>query len=612
VGFSKLTRDMTERKRAEENARRLLAEATARRVAEESARLIEEQRQRLHVTLASIGDAVICTDAEGRVDFLNPEAEALLGWTTAEAAGRPLRDVFHIVNEQTRQPAENPALRVLRDGRAVGLANHTLLIARDGTERPIDDSAAPIRDGEGRIVGVVLVFRDVTQRRGAEQALQISEEQSRRLLEFHNAVTENMGEGLYAVDTEGRVTYLNPAAESIFGWTRSELLGLRMHDMTHYRHPDGSPFPIEECAGFQVLHQGTTLRDFDDVFIRKDGTFFPVRYTSAPLRSGDKTEGLVVVFRDVTERRRAEEEIARLNGELRQQIDELRAALDSLGESEQRLAAELEATARLHALSTRLLVATDLPAALEDVLHEAILACRADFGNVQLYNPQTEALEIVVHQGFRQDFLGYFRLVRVDEGSACAQAMQSGQRSIVEDVEQDPSYERHRAIAAAAGYRAVQSTPLTSRQGKVLGMLSTHFRQPHRPSERDQRLLDLYARHAADLIERIRFEDALKDADRKKDEFLAMLAHELRNPLAAVRNSLQILKLPRVDAEAKERARDMMERQVHHLVRLVDDLLDVSRVMRGKIELRRERVELATVIARAIETAQPLLDAQGH
>ncbi len=115
-----------------------------------------------------------------------------------------------------------------------------------------------------------------------------------------------------------------------------------------------------------------------------------------------------------------------------------------------------------------------------------------------------------------------------------------------------------------------------------------------------------------DVTERKRVEEALREADQRKDEFLATLAHELRNPLAPIRNSLQILKMPRVDAATAERSRDMMERQVEHLVRLVDDLLDVSRVMRGKIELRRERVELATVVARAVETVQPLVDAQRH
>ncbi|WP_425613586.1 PAS domain S-box protein [Anatilimnocola sp. NA78] len=110
----------------------------------------------------------------------------------------------------------------------------------------------------------------------------------------------------------------------------------------------------------------------------------------------------------------------------------------------------------------------------------------------------------------------------------------------------------------------------------------------------------------------IRLVQELRNTDQRKDEFLATLAHELRNPLAPIRNALQILKLPRVDAETVERSREMMERQVHHLVRLVDDLLDVSRVMRGRIELRKERIELATVVARAVETVQPLMDAQGH
>jgi signal transduction histidine kinase len=107
-------------------------------------------------------------------------------------------------------------------------------------------------------------------------------------------------------------------------------------------------------------------------------------------------------------------------------------------------------------------------------------------------------------------------------------------------------------------------------------------------------------------------EEALRDADRRKDEFLATLAHELRNPLAPIQNSLQILKMPRVDAPTVQRTREMMERQVHHLVRLVDDLLDVSRISRGQIELQKERVEVANVVARAIETVDPLLAERRH
>src|SRR5262249_41069352 len=110
---------------------------------------------------------------------------------------------------------------------------------------------------------------------------------------------------------QGLVTYMNPAAERLFGWTSAELLGQRMHDKTHYRHPDGRPFPIEECAGFRVLHEGEVLKDSDDVFIRKDGTFFPVVFSSSPLVSEGTVAGLVVVFRDVTQRKRAEEELRR-------------------------------------------------------------------------------------------------------------------------------------------------------------------------------------------------------------------------------------------------------------------------------------------------------------
>src|SRR5208282_5691593 len=111
-------------------------------------------------------------------------------------------------------------------------------------------------------------------------------------------------------------------------------------------------------------------------------------------------------------------------------------------------------------------------------------------------------------------------------------------------------------------------------------------------------------------IENTRLYQALRDADRRKDEFLATLAHELRNPLAPIRNSLQILNMPNVDASTSQQMRDVMERQVHHLVRLVDDLLDVSRVMRGKIELRKETVDLATIVSRAVETVQPMIECQ--
>ncbi len=133
-------------------------------------KLLESERW-LSTTLKSIGDAVIATDAEGNVAFLNPIAEAMTGWQWDDALGRQLTEVFPIVNEESRATVENPVARVLREGHIVDLANHTLLLSKDGTEIPIDDSAAPIKDNSGNVIGVILVFHDITQRREAERSV---------------------------------------------------------------------------------------------------------------------------------------------------------------------------------------------------------------------------------------------------------------------------------------------------------------------------------------------------------------------------------------------------------------------------------------------------------
>jgi PAS domain S-box-containing protein len=161
---------------ARERAERELVSAKEE-LEKESAEL-RKQREYFRVTLSSIGDAVITTDADAKVTFLNPVAEEMTGWKSEEAIGQPLEKVFNIIHEQTRQPAPNPVTRVLREGMVVGLANHTALIARDGRETAIDDSAAPIKDGNGKISGVVMVFHDVTEQRRADTALR----ESNRLL----------------------------------------------------------------------------------------------------------------------------------------------------------------------------------------------------------------------------------------------------------------------------------------------------------------------------------------------------------------------------------------------------------------------------------------------
>ncbi|MDL5503254.1 MAG: PAS domain S-box protein, partial [Candidatus Methanoperedens sp.] len=156
----------------------LKAQMNEREQAEEALR---ESEQLWATTLASIGDAVICTDVEGLITFMNAVAEALTGWTLAEASTKPITEVFNIINEYTRDEVEDPVIRVLQEGNIVGLANHTILVRKDGKEIPIDDSGAPIRDGGAKIMGVVLIFRDITERKRAEEALKQSEEQLRSI-----------------------------------------------------------------------------------------------------------------------------------------------------------------------------------------------------------------------------------------------------------------------------------------------------------------------------------------------------------------------------------------------------------------------------------------------
>jgi PAS domain S-box-containing protein len=176
----------------------------------------------------------------------------------------------------------------------------------DGEYRWVLDNGIPVHSASGEFTGYIGSCIDITERKRAEEALRQSEAESRRLLDYHQAIMANIGEGLYTTDTQGLVTYMNSAAESLLGWRIAELLGRRMHEATHYQYPDGRPFPIEECAGFQALHEGKMLKDHDDVFIRRDIGFFPVVYSSAPLVTDGKVAGQVVVFRDVTERKRAE------------------------------------------------------------------------------------------------------------------------------------------------------------------------------------------------------------------------------------------------------------------------------------------------------------------
>ena len=190
-----LEREITERKQAEEELR--------------------QQREWLRVTLSSIGDAVIATDTEGRITFLNPVAVTLTGWQLEETLGQPIQDVFRIINEKTHAPAEDLVARVLNEKRVVGLANDTALVTKDGREVPIEDSAAPIKDSAGNVIGVVLVFHDVTEKRRAQAALIEAHERAVWLARF----PEQNPNPVIRASADGTVLYCNPASAKLHGWT---------------------------------------------------------------------------------------------------------------------------------------------------------------------------------------------------------------------------------------------------------------------------------------------------------------------------------------------------------------------------------------------------------
>jgi PAS domain S-box-containing protein len=272
---------------------------------------VREHEEWLSTTLKSIGDGVIATDAAGRIVFLNPVAEALTQWSQEEARGKPLNEVFRIIGERAREERENPVAKVLREGRVVGLANSTLLIRKDGTEIPIDDSGAPIWDEHGRIRGVVLVFRDVTAKKRAERDLAA---QSR----ITRTIAENATLGLFMLDARQHCTFMNGEAERLTGFTFAEVQALNrpLHDVIHHTRPDGSPFPMEECPIDRALPQ--RMREQGEaVFVHKTGTFYPVAFTASPILENGVPVSTIVEVRDITEEKRREAERALLLQETR-------------------------------------------------------------------------------------------------------------------------------------------------------------------------------------------------------------------------------------------------------------------------------------------------------
>ncbi len=656
----------------------------------------QQQANQIATTLRSIGDGVIVTDASGLVVSLNPVAETLTGWTSAEARGQLLTTVFVIVNEKSRQTVENPAMKALREGRIVGLANHTVLIARDGVERPIDDSAAPILEQSGQISGVVLVFRDVTERRQAEI-------DQRRLA----AIVEYSDDAIISKDLNGVILSWNSGAEKVYGYTADEIVGRPFSILI----PPDRMDQLKETSS--VLEAGLPLDHYETVRRRKDGTLIDVSVSYSPIREDDgHVIATAVITRDISDAKRAERALRQREQQLRL-VTDIAPILIVHGDREQRYrlvnrpyaerfnATPQELQGRLirdvvgvaayavirpyvervlrgervefesdvpYQFGTRHLLCRYEPelgpagdvvgfvAAIiditetrqmeRDLLDEArrtkalyrigrLLAAELDLAKiVQTVTDETTALTGAAIGAFfynqrdesGESYLLYalsgaprekFEQFPMPRNTALFEPTFSGQGPVrLEDVLADPRYGQSAPhYGTPAGHPPVRSylaVPVVSRSGDVLGGLFFGHPDVGIFEQQHEDLVVGVAGQASVAIENARLYEEIRVADRRKDEFLSLLAHELRNPLAPIRTGLEVLQLTEGIAERADGALDMMERQVQQLVRLVDDLVDVSRIMRDKIELRRETLDLSAVLQRAVETSRPVIDADHH
>ncbi|HXV80952.1 MAG TPA: PAS domain S-box protein [Candidatus Binatia bacterium] len=503
-----------------------------------------------------------CNAPSGVITYYNRRAAEL--WGRSPAIGdtdERFCGSFRLfrANGKPLPHGETPMAQVLNG--AAPVRNQEVIIERpNGSRITVLVNIDPITNAAGETTGAINVFADVSDLKQAEQA-------SRQLA----AIVESSEDAIISKDLNGIITSWNQAAERIFGYTADEVIGQPITVLIPPERYDEEPGILDN------IKRGQRIEHYETVRRHKNGSLLDISLMVSPIRDAmGNIVGASKIAHDITQRKQAEV---------------------ALRESEERLAAELQAMKSLHYLTTKLLGARDIPTALNEVLDAAIAMNRADFGNVQVFNPASAALEIVAQRGFNQDFLNFFRTVSMDDQSACARAMKQGKQVSIEDVENDSDYAPYREIAAKAGYRAVQSTPLLGRGGDLIGILSTHFRHPRQLTDRDQRMLYLYARQAADLIERLRSEEELRQSEERLrhqaqeleqqlimsgrlvslGEVTASMAHEFNNPLGIIMGFVEDMLSGMDPSDPNYRALQIIDEESKRCRQIVRDLMEYAR-----------------------------------
>ncbi len=611
---------------------------------------LREQREWFAVTLSSIGDGVIATDRAGRVTFMNPVAERMTGWPAPEGVGQPLETVFCIVNEVTETTAENPVAQVFRTGQVVGLANHTTLVGRDGTRTPVEDSAAPIQNAKGEVTGAVMVFHDVTRRRRAETALRESEERLR-------AVFDQVPVGIAVIGLDTRIEQANRRFVEILGYSLEEL---RQMNFTNFTHPDDLAITREHVERLRDGHgKGYTL---EKRYIRKDGALVWSRTAVEILRD---TQGqphqYVGIIEDITERKRAEDELVTGSKRLRLALEAGKLSDWSWDTSTDIVTMAPHMKALYELPPEQVVKAEDLRPLLEIEDAEETrgetsraVAERRPFSLEYRINPPSGKKIWVAARGQAEY-----------DANGAVTGMVGVLQNITEEKEADLALRRYAALVESSadaiisktlsgvittwnrgaegmfGFTAAEAIgssimilipdTLAGEEATILARLNRGERIEHYETLRrrkDGTFLNVSlsvspirgpngkiigaSKIARDITRQKEVERALRETDQRKDEFLATLAHELRNPLAPIRQAAMVSQSKNATEAQKRWSHGVISRQVQHMALLLDDLLDISRITRGTLELRTEMTELSAVVDAAVETAHPAIDARRH
>lgn len=463
---------------------------------------------------------------------------------------------------------------VLKAGRLVGV-----LFVHFQTAHEWSDSELAL------IAEVAERIQDAVERAHIEFALRESEENYRRLF-------TSIDEGFCTIEVlfdDAGVPYDHRILQANPGFERHVGIANPVGKTARELMPDVDPWWHDLYA--QVIQTGQSVRQ--EIYSEILNRWFEVLVA----RVGEASLGQVaVVFDDITERKQAEATVA----------------------------ADLRDTQLLQELSARLISEANIQVLYDKILATAIALSRADAGSFQCFDLAHDELKLLATRGFSQTMVDHFDRIRSSSHTSCGQAILQGQRAFVDfDAPDDPdgSLKMH----LDAGLLSAQSTPLISRSGQLIGMFSTHWRKHHRPSDRELRFLDLLARQAADLIEQrqaelerrqlLEREQAIRQeaerANRVKDEFLAILSHELRSPLNPILGWSKLLQTQKLDAEKTQRALATIERNAKLQTQLIDDLLDVARILRGKLKIEAAPVNLTVVIEAALEVVRNSAEAKG-